>query len=201
MSEKIILNIIPNGPIQVSGFDSIKFCGETIKSGEPAFLCRCGNSKNPPFCDGSHQASEFSGENETKDKQGISTWEGKTLRTHFNANICMHARNCHPLDELRKKELKGDSNAAKAIAKVVTTCPSGALSYEMIDGPNEVDYESSGEVEIIQGGEIRLKCEVEANGLDAQEQQPKNRTTLCRCGLSKNKPFCDASHYHKEKFK
>jgi len=202
MSKKIKVNIIDNGPIQLSGFDSIKYCGEAIDSADQVYLCRCGNSQNSPFCDGAHIKSGFSGANEISEKQSIQTWDGKTIRTHFNANICMHARKCRPLGELRKKELEeGSATTAQEIARVVTACPSGALSYEMVDGANEIEFESSGMVEIMEGGEIRLECDIDGDGIELQERQPWNRVTLCRCGLSKNKPFCDASHTNKENFK
>ena len=202
MSKKINVNIIDNGPIQLSGFESIKYCGDTIDSAEQVYLCRCGNSQNAPFCDGTDVKSGFSGENEIKEKQSIRVTEAKTIRISLNPNICMHAFKCKPLVELLKQELDaGDSTVAKEIARIVTTCPSGALSYEMIDDVNEIEFQSSGEVEIMEGGEIRLKCAIEGSGIEAQERQPPNRITICRCGLSKNKPFCDGGHSNKENFR
>lgn len=202
MSKKINVNILTDGPMKISGFDSIEYCGEVLSNKDQVFLCRCGNSKNAPFCDGSHKTNGFNGKNETSDQQSIRIWEGKTIRTHFNANLCMHARKCQKLGELREFEsIDGDLAAAFEIARIVTTCPSGALSYEMIDGKNEIEFKSSGIVEIMEGGEVRLKSEIEGTGIEAQENQPKNRLALCRCGLSKNKPFCDSSHTNKEGFR
>ncbi|HEC44139.1 MAG TPA: CDGSH iron-sulfur domain-containing protein [Bacteroides sp.] len=48
--------VLKNGPLQVSGdFKLLSMGGKVIESGNPIFLCRCGGSKNKPFCDGSHR--------------------------------------------------------------------------------------------------------------------------------------------------
>ncbi|MGK0485250.1 MAG: CDGSH-type Zn-finger protein, partial [Myxococcota bacterium] len=60
MSEKVSITVLPNGPIKVSAAKSIKFCGEQLSIEGDAFLCRCGKSKNAPFCDGSHVEAGFS---------------------------------------------------------------------------------------------------------------------------------------------
>jgi len=45
-----------NGPIQVTGNFILKSAeGKVIETDDPIFLCRCGASKNKPFCDGSHR--------------------------------------------------------------------------------------------------------------------------------------------------
>jgi CDGSH-type Zn-finger protein len=52
-----------NGPIMVEGNLSVnKLSGENIKDAEKIFLCRCGQSSNKPFCDGSHKKTEFKAE-------------------------------------------------------------------------------------------------------------------------------------------
>ncbi len=202
MSTRIKVKIIENGPILVSDFDSIRYCDETLNIENRASLCRCGSSQNAPFCDGSHIEAKFSDENTLPEQNGIRTWEGKTIKTYFNSNICMHAAVCQPLDELRKKNAEnGDQDAANEIAEIVTNCPSGALSFEMIDQVTEVEFDSSNEIEIVEGGEIRFRCQIECSEIEIQERQPGNRITLCRCGLSKNKPFCDASHSNKSNFR
>ena len=53
--------LMKNGPLKISGsFTLTNNENEEIKSGEELFLCRCGNSKNSPFCDGTHKSSDSS---------------------------------------------------------------------------------------------------------------------------------------------
>ena len=201
MTEKIKVQIIKDGPIKVADFESIKHGDKETEAKGEAYLCRCGESSNPPFCDGTHSKINFSGSNQLEEQREIRVWEGKTIQTFFNSNLCMHAKYCKPLKDLRKKELDGDASAAEEIAKVTATCPSGALTYQMKEGKNEVPFESTGTIDVVEGGEVRIQASFEGEGVALQEKQPENRLTLCRCGLSKNKPFCDSSHTKKENFR
>ena len=201
MTKNISLTVIENGPIKVSGKATFQYCGDPMatKEGEDVYLCRCGLSSNAPFCDGSHSKQGFVAEPPKAGKKSIAVWEGKTLRTFFNPNTCMHVFYCKPLKELRKQELAGDAEAAKKIAEVVQSCPSGALTYESRE-PIDCEAPQGADIDIIEGGEIRVQCNFEINE-DLQEKQPSDRATLCRCGLSENKPWCDGRHKKRENFK
>lgn len=194
MSDPVTVTVINNGPLKISGDGmSIRFCGKPVEvEGTDVYLCRCGQSKNAPFCDGGHSKSGFVGESPARPQKDVHVWEGKTIRTFFNPNACMHVFHCKPLKELRQRELAGDSSAAEEIAKVVLSCPSGALSYEATEVNCEAP-EGAADVEIMEGGEVRLQCRFEINA-ELQERQTPDRATLCRCGLSKNKPWCDGQH-------
>lgn len=61
--EKTKITLMPNGPLMVEGnLNIVKLSGETVKDGEKFFLCRCGQSSNKPFCDGTHKKIEFNAE-------------------------------------------------------------------------------------------------------------------------------------------
>ena len=83
----------------------------------------------------------------------------------------------------------------------MTACPSGALTYRMKDGTVPVASENQDSLVIDSGGAIQVRCETTRDGVELQELQPENRLTLCRCGASKNKPFCDGSHEKLEGFR
>jgi CDGSH-type Zn-finger protein len=194
MSEKISITVLPNGPIKVSAAKSIKFCGEQLSIEGDAFLCRCGKSKNAPFCDGSHVEAGFSGDNQPGEKKDLVVWEGKELRTYLNPNACMHAFYCKPLNKLREQELGGDTASGAEIMRVVRSCPSGALTYEVkgeATEPGDTGFDA--DIDIVDGGEVRVQCAFEINE-NLLERQHENRATLCRCGQSKNKPWCDGRH-------
>ena len=156
----IKIKVMEDGPIEISGQESIKYCGNRVESKDGILLCRCGDSKNQPFCDWAHVSAGFSGKNEIDEQQSVRKWEGKTIRTTFNANICMHAYYCRELDKIKETE-ETDTTASEKIAKIVASCPSGALNYQMIDSPDPETFVKSAEVEIIEGGEIRVQCEFE----------------------------------------
>ncbi len=201
MSKNISLTVIENGPLKISGEGmTVRYCGEPVQvEGEDVYVCRCGESSNPPFCDGSHAKTGFVAEPPEGATKDIHVWEGKNIRTFFNPNACMHVFYCKPLKELRKRELEGDSDAAAEIARVVQSCPSGALSYEAKDVPAPAVAEQP-DIDIMEGGELRIQRGFEINA-ELQERQAADRATLCRCGLSKNKPWCDGRHKKRPNFR
>jgi len=200
MSKPVSVTVFENGPLKISGEVSVRYCGEpVVVDGEDVFLCRCGQSSNPPFCDGTHNKAGFVGDSPDAPSKELRVWEGKTIRTFFNPNACMHAAYCKPLKTLREAELAGDTAAAAEIARVVQSCPSGALSYESttVEAPVATEH---ADIDIIEGGEVRIQCAFEIN-TDLLERQTADRVTLCRCGLSKNKPWCDGRHKQRDDFR
>ena len=201
MSDRLSVTVFPNGPIKVSNVRSLKYCGEPMDAEGDVFLCRCGQSSNAPFCDGTHNKVGFDGSAESTNDKDIHVWEGQTLRTFFNPNTCMHALYCKPLKALRERELAGETTAADEIMKVIATCPSGALTFETkaaIEPPPEPDR--GADIEIMEGGEVRLQTAYEINA-ELPERMYAERGTLCRCGLSRNKPWCDGQHKKRTDFR
>ena len=201
MSERLAVNVMPDGPVEIKNATSVRFCGKELKASGDLLLCRCGESTNAPFCDWTHASVGFDGGCENPPDKELRVWEGATLRTFFNANACMHVFYCKPLKELRARELEGDTEAAAEIMRVVGTCPSGALSYERKADIAEPAHPARPvDVDIVEGGEIRLQAEFEINA-PLLERQASDTATLCRCGLSKNKPWCDGRHMGKKGFR
>jgi len=200
MSERLDITVIPNGPLKIAGLRSVRFCGEELEAGSEAYICRCGESTNPPFCDGTHAKVGFKGENTLSEKKPVRVWEGRNIRTRFDPNVCMHVFHCKPLNALREAELAGDDSAAAKIAEVVMSCPSGALTYEVKSDVSEPRLGGGAQLDIQEGGEVRVQCTFDINA-DLEDGQPDNRATLCRCGRSVNKPWCDGRHKAKRGFK
>lgn len=208
MAEKLVVTVLQKGPLRIQNASRLRYRGKLIEQKGDAFLCRCGFSKKAPFCDGSHKANGFTGESDAPAATELRVWEGSQVRTFFNQKTCMHVFKCAPLKELRERELAGDAAAAAEIIRVVLDCPSGALSYERKGGAAETASDQSAgssenapecDVDIIEGGEVRLTAPFTIN-VDLHEGQDGTRATLCRCGQSKNKPWCDGRHRQRKDF-
>lgn len=200
MSERIEVTVFENGPYKLSGASQVRYCGKALAADGDLFICRCGDSANPPFCDGTHNRAGFDDTNPERKQKDVAVWEGKTVRTRFNPNACMHVFHCKPLNDLRERELAGDAAAAQEIMRVVASCPSGALSYESKGAAEPELATPEVQVDIIECGELRITVPHDINAERFEGQDPA-RATLCRCGLSKSKPWCDGRHRGKKGFR
>jgi CDGSH-type Zn-finger protein len=164
-------------------------------------LCRCGGSKNKPFCDGTHSVNGFT---DKKIADGTRnrriSYAGKRITIHDNRGICAHAGFC--TDRLKsvfrmKQEPWIDPNGASAeeIIETVKRCPSGALSYS-IENAEHRDQDREPMVTVTDNGPYAVTGGVELAGVTFGDGESKEHYTLCRCGASKNKPFCDGSHWN-----
>ena len=195
------IEIKPDGPYAVSGEYELKYAdGKPVVHREVvAKLCRCGGSQNKPFCDGTHRRNGFSGAriaDGSADK--VDTYVGRGITIQDNRSVCAHAGKCTDgLPEVFKygSEPWIDPNGAlaqKAI-EIVRHCPSGALGYS-IEGVEAKAEQWPASIEVTKDGPYAV-LGVELQGVPFAKGVTTQRYTLCRCGASKNKPFCDGSHY------
>jgi CDGSH-type Zn-finger protein len=163
-------------------------------------LCRCGGSANKPFCDGTHRRNGFKDDN-TADatKNTRKAYRGKRVTILDNRAICAHAGFC--TDELKQvfrqhdePWIEPDRASVEAIISTVRKCPSGALSYA-IDGVEAPPPQRPPMVTVTDNGPYAVTGGVELMGVKLGDGASAEHYTLCRCGASKNKPFCDGSHW------
>lgn len=178
--------------------------GEEYEHGEEYVLCGCGKSKNPPFCDGYHEKAHFD-RNETASRNKFADrakkYEGPDLDLLDDKPLCALARFCY-LEEGSAWELtaQSDDPTKRELAiKAATECPAGRLVVLDKSGePIEPEYQPA--IEILQdpqrgaSGPIFVKGNIPIEAADGYVYEVRNRVTLCRCGESKNQPFCDRRH-------
>jgi len=179
---------MPNGPYSL------------LEEGAKKFLCRCGGSKNKPFCDGTHRTNGFSDAN-TADpgKNRRQAYAGKGITIFDNRALCAHAGVC--TDSLKSVFRYGeepwidpDGAGIEAIIATVRKCPSGALSYA-IDGIEAQPAERAPGITVTKDGPYAVVGNVPLAGQAADGLSASECYTLCRCSGSKNKPFCDGTHW------
>ena len=191
----------PNGPYIVKGLTSFTISnGESITTKETMALCRCGGSSNKPFCDGTHRNNGFEDSKQSdRTKDARRDYVGKSITIHDNRGLCAHAGVC--TDRLSsvwrmktKPWIDPDGAEIEAIVATIQACPSGALSYS-IDEQEHRDCENPAAIRLSKNGPYQITGSVELEGAEFGEGASREHFTLCRCGASKNKPFCDGSHY------
>ena len=210
------IKIIRNGPYLVSGNVPLsrkdiapKGHGyeyrhvENFPPAEEYALCRCGHSNNAPFCDGSHEQVGFAGQERASRRdyaERAILIEGPELDLKDD-NRCAYARFCHrnagtAWDLVRRSD---DPDDKKEAILAAVECPSGRLTaYEK--GGNPIELEFAPSIEILNdralrvSGPLYVKGNIPIESADGTCYEVRNRVTLCRCGHSSNKPFCDATH-------
>jgi CDGSH-type Zn-finger protein len=178
--------------------------GRKLPQAEEYALCRCGHTKNAPFCDGAHVPAEFDGtetaSREPYAKRVADVTTGSTMHL-LDDNRCAFARFCHTergdVWNLTMKD--SDSQNREAAIRAAGECPAGRLV--MVDKemtPLEEEFEP--EIIIMQDPEkhassgIYVRGPITVEAADGTEYEVRNRVMLCRCGHSANKPFCNANH-------
>lgn len=216
------IEITEDGPYLVSGSlplrietivsddadESIEWeAGREFEHGESYALCRCGNSSNKPFCDGTHNRISFDGTETAaheKYEDGVKLYSGPTLDMADNPVFCSVARFCDARGKAWSNVKRTDTEEGREIvSSEAMMCPSGRLvAIEKSDGEPralEPGYEQP-RIGLIEdptegcSGALWVQGGVEVVDADGRPYEVRNRVTLCRCGQSGNKPFCDGSH-------
>lgn len=213
------VKIMKNGPYIITGNiplykqvmisdengHATKFKEKKEISQKPSYsLCRCGQSKNKPFCDGNHKTSGFNGEevaskNIYQEKARI--FETDKLKLIDAIELCDHSRFCLRRGGIRNLIEKGDPESIAIAKKEADLCPSGRLL--LWDKEKDISTEKIFDKEIVLiyddekncEGPIWLRGEIPLESVNKKLYEIRNRITLCRCGKSKNKPFCDGNHW------
>ena len=211
--------VAKNGPYLVSG--SVPLAKHTIiadaqgesqswQSGEPYpaqasyALCRCGHSKNKPFCDGTHTKVHFDG-TETASRAPYraqaEVTEGPALALSDAESLCAFARFCDPNGQVWNQVAQSDNAKVRsAFLRQVNNCPSGRLvaweraGGEALENPLPVSIGLIEDPAQGASGPLWLRGGIPLVSADGGSYEVRNRVTVCRCGASKNKPFCDGSH-------
>ena len=194
-----------NGPLLVKNLtDLANSKGENLETKAVTALCRCGQSANKPYCDGTHNKTGFTSENMAdRDRDKREDYAGKQIVIHDNRAICAHVGKC--TDGLpgvwrmgQEPWIDPDGADVAAIISIIEQCPSGALSYTLVDDPASAETADECRIEVSKDGPYYVHGPVDLGDAEWGEGSSKTRYALCRCGASKNKPFCDGSHWNIE---
>lgn len=218
------ITIIKNGPYVVRGKVPLvrktqvvsefgepltwKKDGEIEIEDEEYHLCRCGNSGQKPFCDGTHRKIGFDGTERAK-TDGPSDFQfefpgGTRLIVMKDPALCMNSGFCgmQGAGISQFVEASSDTQVRSLAIAMIERCPSGALTYKIEKGEEDIEpdlpLQIADTTEITEEGPIAgplwVTGRLHIERSDRQTFDDRNRVTLCNCGLSGNKPLCDGTH-------
>ena len=196
------IQAMENGPFIVNNLNSLKNSrGDSIPVESTMSLCRCGESKSKPFCDETHTEIGFRDdkeENRVPDK--LDTYEGNKITIHDNRGVCAHTGYCTDnspkvFDSSHEPWIQPDADDAQKTSRTIRMCPSGALSYTK-DGVLYKDQDREPSVMVARDGPYRITGSIEFQDPKGDKPESQEHYTLCRCGHSKNTPFCSGQHWY-----
>lgn len=127
---------------------------------------------------------------------GVEHVEGKAIDINFHTKLCIHSRYCVTgaprvfLANVEGPWIHPDDMDVEELAAVARNCPSGAIQYKRKDGAPDEQAPPVNLIRVLESGPNAFRGELRIDG-----EPISFRATLCRCGASKNKPYCDGSHH------
>jgi CDGSH-type Zn-finger protein/uncharacterized Fe-S cluster protein YjdI len=125
----------------------------------------------------------------------METVRGTKLLIRFDGGKCIHSRHCvldRPdvfVPNVRGEWIHPDEATPDEVAELAHNCPSGAITYERLDGGEDERAPLVNVVRIRENGPLAFRAPLTIDSAGAGL-----RACLCRCGASKQKPYCDGSH-------
>jgi CDGSH-type Zn-finger protein/uncharacterized Fe-S cluster protein YjdI len=126
---------------------------------------------------------------------GVDHVEGEKLTLIYEDKRCIHARHCVTwapkvfLANVQGPWIAPDALDAERLVEIAHVCPSGAIRYKRKDGQPDEQPPPVNLIAVRENGPYAVRADIRLDG-----ESTHYRATLCRCGASKNKPFCDGSH-------
>jgi CDGSH-type Zn-finger protein len=178
--------------------------GDPFPDQENYALCRCGGSKSKPYCDGTHARIGFNGTETASRKPYLDQaeeFEGPGLNMTDARDLCAGLQFCHRAGGVwGLVEETDDPKIRKIVTEVTGNCASGRLVACKKDSGKPIEPRLEQSIGIVEdpgkgvSGPISVKGGIPVEAADGTEYEVRNRVTLCRCGRSSNKPFCNGTH-------
>ena len=214
----ISVEVMKNGPYRIHGTPQLQVqvitqnsegksgsfvAGQSFPVKDGTMLCRCGHSKNKPYCDGSHlkvgiDLAETASFAPLLD--GATEIDGPEVSLTDNETYCAFARFCDNGQRIwGEVQIAGEQHADLAVS-MAHRCPSGRLI--VWDNATRAPIETAEPAALwlledpAEGcsGPLALRGGIRVQSASGESYEIRNRQTLCRCGESSNKPFCDGTH-------
>ena len=158
--KKSMIILSTYSPLMVVDTKLVGIDGNSIDTPRVCSLCRCGESKFKPQCDGSHAQVGFVGEREDSEKKDLEYYRGKEITVVFDRYLCMGAGYCGELESVFGTHdapiYEPDGAPVDDIIATIKKCPSGALSY-IINDEHFINYYEETQIDVEQDGPLNCQ--------------------------------------------
>lgn len=190
----------PYTVVNLENFKNSK--GKDLETAPVMTLCRCGQSGMKPYCDGTHSKVGFVGsKKDDRWEDRVDEYKAKDITIVDNRGVCASNGACvnglpKVFDDADPWIHPSEASAAEII-ETIEKCPSGALSYK-IGSKRYQDLDRSPAIRVAKDGPLHVEGFIVMQDDAGNTPECKEHYTLCRCGESSNRPFCDATHLEVE---
>jgi uncharacterized Fe-S cluster protein YjdI len=141
----------------------------------------------------------MSAQNEIVGRGPSRTYLNDQIEVHWEPKLCIHTQNCvrglgEVFDPQGRPWVHVDAADADRIAETVLTCPTGALHFRRLDGGPQEEPAVDTTIDPRPNGPLFLRGRIRIVDDAGATIREDTRVALCRCGASRNKPFCDGTH-------
>lgn len=138
-------------------------------------------------------------EGERKNPGIAKEYRNEQIVVYWEPHHCIHTARClgalpQVFDVRARPWIAIDAAGADEVARAVERCPTGALSYERLDGAPQEQTPEPLEVAPWPDGPLFVRGRTRVIDASGTVIRDATRVALCRCGASGNKPFCDGTH-------
>ena len=128
----------------------------------------------------------------------LHVYRGSALNVMYDKNRCIHAASCirslpRAFDPGSRPWVMPDNGSVEAVVRAVEACPTGALTYERLDGGPAEAPSAENAALVSRNGPVYFRGQLTLETPDGPRTE--QRVALCRCGASARKPLCDGSHH------
>jgi len=129
----------------------------------------------------------------------IKDYTTEHITVTYSAKRCIHAAKCvaglpQVFDVQKRPWIQPEQAEADAVAEVVMQCPTGALQFTRHDGGPAEPVPTENTIQVKANGPLHLHGDLTISDSQGNPLHHDTRISLCRCGDSQNKPFCDNTH-------
>ena len=199
------IDVTEQGPYRVSGDVAIFGAeGDLLRQGGVWHLCRCGGSRNKPFCDITHGLKRFDG-SESADRGPIAqrrdSYAADGVTVYDDRTVCCHYGQCTsrlPAVFRAGAEPFVDAERCER-AEIIAVVGRVPVRGARLRARRRCRAARAGRARVDHGDRRRAlprAGSIPVFGADGRAYERRARQVLCRCGLSRNKPFCDGSHWY-----
>jgi uncharacterized Fe-S cluster protein YjdI/CDGSH-type Zn-finger protein len=126
------------------------------------------------------------------------SYQTDAIRVRWRSDRCIHSAICldslpEVFDATRRPWVEVTAADPDRIAETIRRCPSSALRYERLDGAPDEEPDEPPSIVPTRNGPLHVRGRIEIRDEQGEILDTGYRVALCRCGYSRNQPFCDLS--------